>query len=301
MMKTTNNVTLPTAETLKDKAIPLSYYSQLLGARSVHTTNLVTDELTAAYGDQNYEFGEIWLSTLGNNLKEVQTYTWRDAHIGGVHLHSRDVFNQHVGVLPCFNASEDGVDVRLVDGENLLTFKGEVTNYPQSPVSAAMRKELFNAYNLMVSEHDRTMKLVGGFTRPVYYDYEQQKYQMQQDLCYNYKGKNYVRVLLQNGTCEWVNCEPIKAYKTADNLVLPKQTLLAGSFDQPEEYFAANYMIGEHQTLDVQHYGLGKFLNNELIENLRNSTGLNQHLLTQPKTRFGRGLKGNTANNERNR
>ena len=42
-MKTTNNVTLPTAETLKDKAIPLSYYSQLLGARSVHTTNLVTD------------------------------------------------------------------------------------------------------------------------------------------------------------------------------------------------------------------------------------------------------------------
>lgn len=333
MMKTTNNVTLPTAATLKDMPIPLSYYAQLLGARSVYNTNIVNEELTAIYGDKSYEFGEVWLGTLGdstlaaatcssaylhgmpsipadwnNNIKNVQTYTWRDKHDGGARLHERDVFNRHVAVLPCFNASEDGFDVRLVEGENLLTFKGKVAFYPQSPIDAAIGKELDRAYNLWETneqllpsrKHAATMSLVGGYSRPVYFDYAQEKYQMQRDLCFNYQGKNYVRALREDGTYEWLNCEPVKAFKTADNQVLPQQALFASSFDQPEKYYDANYPTTD-KNLNVQHYALGEFMNNELTADLAHSTTFSEQLLTQPKARFGRGLKGKNATNEHNR
>ena len=299
-MQNNNNVTLPTAATLKNLPLPLSDYSRLLGARSVYATNIVDETLVATYGDKRYDFGEVWLNTLGDNTQEVQTYTWRDARDGGNRLHSRNVLSQHVAVVPCFVAREDGVDVRLIDGENLLTVNGKVAYYPQSQVTAAERQDLNHAYYLLNNQHENTMKLVGGYTRPVRYDYERQKYHIQKDLCFNFQGKNYVRVMLPDGACEWVNCEPIKAYKTTDGQVLPKQTLLAGSFDQPETYFEANYLVGPNQELTVQDYHLGKFLNNELLQDLRNSTRLNEVLLTQPKARFA-GLKGATADRERNR
>lgn len=309
-MESIKQVTLPTAAMLRDKPRPLTDYARVMGARSVYTTNMKSDDIVATGGDQNCNFGEVWLCTPGETTGEVQTATWRiitpatDA-VGGTtkfatQVHSRVAVSPHVAVVPCFKVGAKGVGVGSVDGKLLLTINDKVVFYPQDLLDAMTSSRCEAAYSnlwftadgeVYKTKDDQRMKLVGGYTRPVRYDYAQQKYQRPVDQCLEFEGKIYVRVRVSAEQVLWFSCDPVQVDKTECGKVLPKVALLAGAFDQLETYFAANYAGARGEELDISRYSLGKFLNNEFMDNLHNSTYFNASLLTHPKPQFATGLK----------
>lgn len=236
--------------------------------------------------------------------ESVKETSFVDISIGGCANAGR----HDVCVAPCIeNPEASQIDLApAANGKDMnLTIAGRVATYPKTKVDAEMSAKLDKLLDQNKLEPSGSVTSDGaempsngsatvfGMCRDIM---DNQECIRQENLKYNYKGVDYVRVeaarcrvgtkfnggteSIKPGESYWFKCEPIIAKKNANGRIdiqealVPVQFELQGRFhDYVESQHFTNVDSGKVQ-FDVSQFGVGKFMNRVLLKEIFQSVGL---------------------------